>query len=186
MRTHFQPVKLINVSFSHHLFLVGLRSSSSESTDYVVPLRGGEIEPFSATLAQDNWQSVFSQAKSLEILRHGWDLNPGHREDRQWDAFILPLSYHDWLINTSVKWLRALFKWTGIYDAHRDSTTSWNLSCCWTNDLIWGSSWFITSTPVPDRWLCRLTNLASLTQLSAWRRHWPCNTQSFLIASKYQ
>jgi len=31
--------------------------------------------------------------KSLEIL--GWKLNPGHREDRRWDSFILPQSYHD-------------------------------------------------------------------------------------------
>jgi len=25
--------------------------------------------------------------KSLEMLRHGWELNPGHGEDRQWDSF---------------------------------------------------------------------------------------------------
>ena len=32
---------------------------------------------------------------SLKITRHGRELNPGHREDRQWDTFVLPLSYHD-------------------------------------------------------------------------------------------
>ena len=34
--------------------------------------------------------------KSLEILRHDYELNAGHREDWQWDAFILPLRHHDW------------------------------------------------------------------------------------------
>jgi len=26
---------------------------------------------------------VISQGKTLETLHHGWELNPGHREDRQ-------------------------------------------------------------------------------------------------------
>ena len=34
-----------------------------------------------------------ARAKSLEILRRGCELNPDHREDRQW---AIPLSYHDW------------------------------------------------------------------------------------------
>ena len=38
---------------------------------------------------------VISQEKSLETLRYGWELKPGHGEDRQWDTFILPLSYHN-------------------------------------------------------------------------------------------
>ena len=33
-----------------------------------------------------------AREKSLEILRRGWELNPGHGEDRQW---AIPLSYHD-------------------------------------------------------------------------------------------
>jgi len=33
-----------------------------------------------------------ARAKSLEILRHGRELNRGHGKDRQWDTFILPLS----------------------------------------------------------------------------------------------
>jgi len=37
-----------------------------------------------------------AREKSLEILRHGWELNPGHGEDRQW---AIPLSY--W---TVLKW----------------------------------------------------------------------------------
>jgi len=36
-----------------------------------------------------------AREKSLEILRHGWELHPSHREDRQWDSFFLPPSYHD-------------------------------------------------------------------------------------------
>jgi len=33
-----------------------------------------------------------AREKSLEILRHGGELNPGHGEDRQW---AIPLSYHN-------------------------------------------------------------------------------------------
>jgi len=58
----------------------------------VVWCHRGEIAPFSVTLAQDGLAKVISQGK---ILSHGWELNPGHREDRQWDTSILPLSYHD-------------------------------------------------------------------------------------------
>jgi len=42
-------------------------------------------------------QHVWSaRKKSLEILRHSRKMNPGHRENRQWGSFILPLSYRDW------------------------------------------------------------------------------------------
>ena len=51
-----------------------------------------------------------AREKSLEILRRGWELNPGHGEDRQWAIpltyhdpghregrqWAIPLSYHDW------------------------------------------------------------------------------------------
>jgi len=43
---------------------------------------GREIEPFSAILAQDGCDQP-AREKSLEMLRHGWELNPGHREDGQ-------------------------------------------------------------------------------------------------------
>jgi len=79
-------------SFSHHLSILGLWPSSSLSTGCAVSLRG-------------HW-AIFCHAgsgrvggvrsareKSLEVLPHGWELNPGHREDRQW---AIPLSYHDW------------------------------------------------------------------------------------------
>ena len=74
---------------SHCLSVVGLEPSSSLSTGCVVSLRG-------------DW-AIFCHAGSgrvgrvwsLEILRHGWELNLSHREDRQWDTFILSLSYLD-------------------------------------------------------------------------------------------
>jgi len=72
-------------------------TSSLLSTGRVVPLRG-------------NW-AIFCHAgsgwvgrvwspreKSLEILTYSWKPNPGHREDSQWDSFILPLSYLDWFV----------------------------------------------------------------------------------------
>ena len=36
-----------------------------------------------------------AREKSLEILCYGRKLNPGYMEDKQWDTFILLLSYHD-------------------------------------------------------------------------------------------
>jgi len=36
-----------------------------------------------------------ASAKPLEILCRGWELNPSHREDRQW---TIPLSYHSYLL----------------------------------------------------------------------------------------
>jgi len=36
---------------------------------------------------------VICQGNSHEILRYGWGLSPDHGENRQWDTFILPLSY---------------------------------------------------------------------------------------------
>jgi len=100
--------------FSHCLPMVRLRPSSSMSTGCVVPLRG-DWAIFCH--AGSGWVGrVWSvKEKSLEILLHSWELNlgygkdrqwdifilllsyhdPGHREDRKWDTFILPLSYHD-------------------------------------------------------------------------------------------
>ena len=64
----------------------------------VMWFRWGEIEPFSATLAQVG-RAWSAKEKSLEILRRGWESNPGHREDRQW---AIPLSCHDWLLHLYV------------------------------------------------------------------------------------
>ena len=66
--------------FSHHLSMVGLPPRCPQ----VVWCHGGEIEPFSVTLAQDGLTKCDQpEIKSFEILRRGWELNPGHREDRQ-------------------------------------------------------------------------------------------------------
>ena len=55
-----------------------------------------------------------AREKSREILRHGWELNPGHGEDRQW---AIPLSYHDWLwdmMEFYFAWI-TLFRHTLVY-----------------------------------------------------------------------
>ena len=46
-----------------------------------------------------------AREKSFKILRHGWELNPGHWKNIQWDSFLFPLSYNDWSqlsINTQI------------------------------------------------------------------------------------
>jgi len=86
-------------SISHCLSMVELRPSSSMSTGCVVSLR-------------EDW-AIFCHAgsgrvgrvrsareKSLEILRRGWELNPGHGEDRQW---AIPQSYHDHVLYASIQ-----------------------------------------------------------------------------------
>ena len=55
----------------------------------------GRLSHFLPRWLRTGWRSAISQGKSLEILRRGWELNPGHGEDRQW---AIPLSYHDWLL----------------------------------------------------------------------------------------
>jgi len=118
--------------FSHCLSMVGLQSSSSMSTDCVVLLKGdwtifrhagsGRVGrvwsarkntvKYSATAG--NWTRATGRIDSeihspteLSWPRQWEDRqwnsfilplsyhDPGHREDRQWDTFILPLSYHD-------------------------------------------------------------------------------------------
>jgi len=79
--------------FSHCLFMVGVQPSFSMSTGCVMPLRRDCV--ISAMLAQDGWAECDESGKSLLILRHGWEMNLGHKEDKPWDSFILPLSCHD-------------------------------------------------------------------------------------------
>jgi len=77
----FQPVSVRGWTWSY----------SSMSTGFVVSLRGDWA--IFRHGGSGRVGRVWSNAeKSLEILRHGWTLNPGHR---QWDSFILPLCYHD-------------------------------------------------------------------------------------------
>jgi len=71
-----------------------LQPSSSMTTGCVMPLRG-DWDIFCH--AGSGWVGrVWSaRKKSIETLHHGWELKPRHREDRQRDTFVLPLSYHD-------------------------------------------------------------------------------------------
>jgi len=72
--------------------------SSSLSTGCVVSLRGDWANFCHAGPGRVGrvWSA---REKSLEILRRGWELNPGHGEDRQWD---IPPCYHDWLPSSSI------------------------------------------------------------------------------------
>ena len=75
--------------------MIGLRPSSLSSRDCVVPLMGDSAIFCHAGSGQVGrvWSA---KEKFLETLCHRRELNPGHRADRQWDTFILPLSYHNW------------------------------------------------------------------------------------------
>jgi len=81
----------------------------------VVRCLWGEIEPFSATLAQDGLAECDQPGKSLEILHRGWELNPGHGEDRQWAS---PLSYHDPGIKYMLFLPLHLVRWSGLVNTH--------------------------------------------------------------------
>jgi len=81
---------------SRQLSMVGLQPSSLMSTSCVVPLRGDWAVFCHAGSGRVG--RVWSvREKSLEILRHGWELKLGHGEDRQWDSFIFPTEL-SWLI----------------------------------------------------------------------------------------
>ena len=123
---------------SHRLSVVELRPSSSLSTGCVMSLRGDW--PFFCHAGSGLVGRVRSaREKSLEILRRGWVLNPGHRgrqwaiplsyhdhrEDRQWAT---PLSYHDhredrqWAIPLSYHGHREYRQWATplSYHGHRE------------------------------------------------------------------
>jgi len=80
-------------AFSHHLYMVGHWPSSWLSTGCMLSLRGAWAVFYNAGSGQVGkvWSA---RKKSLGILRRGWELNPGHREARQW---AIPLSYQDCL-----------------------------------------------------------------------------------------
>jgi len=71
----------------HHFFqplsvIVGLHPSSLMSTGWVAPLRGDWA--IFCHAGSGRVGRVWSARKnSLEILRRGWELNPGHREDSE-------------------------------------------------------------------------------------------------------
>ena len=77
----------LNFYFSYCLSMVGLRPSSSPSIE-------GTSSHFCHAGSGRVGRVWSAREKSLEILHRGWELNPGHREDRQWDRQTL--SYRDW------------------------------------------------------------------------------------------
>jgi len=129
--------------FSHCLSVAGLRPSSLMSTDRVVPLRG-RSNYFLPHLLKKGWQSGISQGKIPWNTPppHCWELNPHHGEDRQWDASILPLSYH--------------YK---------------NYIVCWTNQTLDSASvtCILTEWKLPKIWSTRFTWIASLSQWVVFR-----------------
>jgi len=79
--------------FSHCLFMIEFPPRCPQ----VVWCHRGEIELFSTALAQGRligrmWSA---KEKSLQMLCHNRELNPDQGENRRWDTFIPPLSYHD-------------------------------------------------------------------------------------------
>ena len=71
----------------------------------------GKLSYFLPLLLRSGLQSETSLEKSLEILHHVRELNPGHREDRQWGTFIFSLSYHGWL-TTNIESLSEWSTWS--------------------------------------------------------------------------
>ena len=79
-----------------------------------------------------------AKEKSLEILRHGRKLNPGHGEDRQWDTFILPLSYHEWLaVNEVYEFIQHAQHSTHIWLYNQSSDTSTHIIMCDHHNVAW-------------------------------------------------
>ena len=79
--------------FKYGVHLVGSWFSFCGECSQDLFLHWRVLSPLPAT----QWlvlRSRSAREKSLEILRRDWELNPGHRENRQW---AIPLSYHDWL-----------------------------------------------------------------------------------------
>ena len=88
--------QIIFFFLSHCMSVVGLWPSSSMSIGCMVPLKGYWVICWHADSGGvgREWSA---RENSLGILCHGWELNPGHGKDRQWDSFIFPLSFCDWL-----------------------------------------------------------------------------------------
>ena len=93
--TNKDSMEVFHISFSHCLSVVELRPSSSLSTSFVVPLRGDWAIFCHAGSGGFIGREWSDREKSFEIFRHRRKLNPRHGVDRQWDTFILALSYHD-------------------------------------------------------------------------------------------
>jgi len=68
-----------------------------------------------------------AREKLLEILRRGWELHPGHSEDRQWAT---PLSYHEWPYRYHETWFE-LTKFSS-YPSFTVDDAKWIFSSSWT------------------------------------------------------
>jgi len=91
--TGVQGSLLLSFFFKYGVHLVGSWFSFCGECSQDLFLHWWVLSPPPAT----QWlvlRSRSAREKFLEILRRGWELNPGHKEDRQW---AIPLSYHDWL-----------------------------------------------------------------------------------------
>ena len=116
--------------------MVGFRPFSLISVGYAVPLRGG-------------W-AIFCHAGSNGLAEcdqpgenpwktpyHGRELNPGHKEARQWDSFIkFPLSYHDLTViiyDKEKHWHLRAREYTG-FDERRSEFVRFEVvsASCWT------------------------------------------------------
>ena len=95
--------KCITWQQNERLFTGRHRSAFFSPTGYVLPLRGDWAIFCHAGTVQV--ARVWSASeKSLKILRHSWELNPGHGKDRRWDSFLFPLSCSAGQINNGKDW----------------------------------------------------------------------------------
>ena len=87
--------------FSHCLSNVRCRPSSSICTSCVVRLKEDWVM-FCHAGSRQVGRGWSDRKKSPEILRYSRELSPGHEAGRQWNTFLLPLSYHDQFF--SIQW----------------------------------------------------------------------------------
>ena len=121
------------------LSMVALRSSSSMSAGCVVQLRG-DWAIFCHAGSGRVGRMWSPREKSLEILHHGWEVNPGHWENRQWDTFILPLSYHDPGHGEDRQWDTFIFPlsyciWFTLAEVHKSIQRTESISIHFAKDF---------------------------------------------------
>ena len=157
------------LSFGHCLSVVGLQPSSSLPTGCVVSLRVGCVV-FCHTGPGRVGRMWSAREKSLEILYHGWELNPDHGEDRQWDTFILPLSYQASATERTDSEMHSFSHWDITTRPRGGQTVNYPTELSWpgpprrqTVRFIQFSHWAIMS----DYWCIWRT--IPLTNQSDWR-----------------
>ena len=85
-----------NSTQTHRLKPTGHSRSSLMCTDCVVSLKV-DWAIFCSAGSGGVGRAWSARDISLDILCDGWELKQDHEEDRQWDTFLFPLSYHDWI-----------------------------------------------------------------------------------------